>query len=315
MTTAARRRAVAVEARAKINLGLAVGPRRADGFHEMVTFFQSVSLADTLLVRRRARGFTLRVRAENVALRGGSARTRAVHVPSGADNLVLRAARLLAQRAGLRAGAEFRLVKRIPARAGLGGGSADAAAALRGLAALYGIRLAAKEWAELAAMLGSDVPFALRGGTALGRGRGERLTPLRLRRSFRALIALPTWSIATPAAFAAIDRRRNNLTAWGPYLRSAQVLGRERLTAERVMQFGNTFESVLGRRKREFEALRRRLEDAGAIAVRMTGSGSAVVGLLPNAREAPAAVRRFEGQEALFLVHSRGRGLKLITSS
>jgi len=81
------------------------------------------------------------------------------------------------------------------------------------------------------------------------------------------------------------------------------------------MQFGNTFESVLGRRKREFEALRRRLEDAGAIAVRMTGSGSAVVGLLPNAREAPAAVRRFEGQEALFLVHSRGRGLKLITSS
>jgi len=317
VSPAARRRlrAVAVEARAKINLGLAVGPQRSDGFHELVTFFQSVSLADTLLVRPRARGFTLRVRAENAAIRGGVTRARLAHVPGGADNLVLRAARLLAERTGLDAGAEFRLVKRIPARAGLGGGSADAAAALRALATLYGIRMPSRAWIELGAMLGSDVPFALHGGTALGRGRGERLRSLRLRRPFHALIALPTWSIATPSAFAAIDRRRNHLTAWGPHLRFAQVLGRERLTAERVMQFGNTFESVLGRRRREFEALRRRLEDVGAIAVRMTGSGSAVVGLLPNRREAPAAVRRFEGQEALFLVHSRGRGLKLITSS
>src|SRR5262249_23325215 len=148
------------------NLGLAVGPSRPDGFHDLVTVFQSVSLADTLRVTRQARGFSLRVRFENAALRAGRARGRE-RVPRGAGNLVLRAARLFAERVGLDGGARFDLVKRIPSEAGLGGGSADAAAALRALEALSGRRLAPARRRALAAELGSDVPFAAFGGTAL----------------------------------------------------------------------------------------------------------------------------------------------------
>jgi 4-diphosphocytidyl-2-C-methyl-D-erythritol kinase len=155
----------------------------------------------------------------------------------------------------------------------------------------------------------------LLGGTALGTGRGERLTSLKLAKPFRALIALPSWGIGTTQAYRAIDRKRNHLTEWSANLRSAQVLGRERLRADRAMRLGNTFESVLGERRAEFEALRRRLEDAGATCVRLSGSGSAVVGLLPDGSAGAAAVRRYQGKEALYLVRSMGRGSKLISRS
>lgn len=304
-------RSVTIEARAKLNLGLAVGPVRADGFHELVTIFQSVSLSDTLTVRRTRSGFSLRVRHEHLAVRGRLARSAEAAVPAGAGNLVLRAARLLAERFGLDSGAEFELVKRIPARAGLGGGSADAAAALAGLAAVHGIPLSREQRITLGAELGSDVPFATIGGTALGRGRGERLTSLKLAKPFRALIAVPRWGISTAQAFAVIDRRRKHLTPWSAIIRSAQTLGVERVSAERAMRLGNTFESALGIRQAAFIALKERLEAAGATSVHMTGSGSAVVGLLPEGRAGTDAVRRFQGTEALYLVRSMGRGLKL----
>lgn len=304
-------RSVTIEARAKLNLGLAVGPVRADGFHELVTIFQSVSLSDTLTVRRTRSGFSLRVRHEHAAVRGRLARVAETAVPAGAGNLVLRAARLLAERFGIESGAEFELVKRIPARAGLGGGSADAAAALVGLAVVNGISLSRAQRITLGAELGSDVPFATMGGTALGRGRGERLTSLKLAKSFRALVAVPRWGISTAQAFAVIDRRRKHLTPWSAIIRSAQTLGVERVSAERAMRLGNTFESALGIRQAAFIALKERLEAAGATSVHMTGSGSAVVGLLPEGRAGTDAVRRFQGTEALYLVRSMGRGLKL----
>jgi 4-diphosphocytidyl-2-C-methyl-D-erythritol kinase len=305
---------VTIEARAKLNLGLAVGPRRADGYHDVATFLQSVSLADTLRIERRRAGFTLAVRHERAAV-GGAGEAGRASVPRGRDNLVLRAARLLAARTGLEGGAHFRLVKRIPSRAGLGGGSADAAAAITGLARLYEVDLTRARRIELAAALGSDVPFAITGGTALATGRGEVLKRLRLSRPFRALIALPAWRVSTAGAYAALDRRRKGLTRFGAHLRSAQVLGRERLSAARALRIGNDFETVLGGRTRAFEALRGRLRDAGATGVRMTGSGSAVAGLLPSGRTAVSALRSFDGTEALFLVRSMGRGLKLIESS
>jgi 4-diphosphocytidyl-2-C-methyl-D-erythritol kinase len=306
---------VTIEARAKLNLGLAVGPKRDDGFHELATFFQSVSLADTLTVRRHRAGFTLRVRFESAAARGATPRPARGDVPAGADNLVLRAARLLATRYGIAGGAHFELVKRIPSRAGMGGGSADAAAALMGFAAVYGLVLGRAERLALACELGSDVPFAVFGGTALGRGRGEQLASLRLAKPFRALVAVPEWGVSTAEAFRAIDRRRKHLTEWSAILRSAQILGRERLRADRAMRLGNTFESALGERRKEFNALVGRLEDVGASFVRMTGSGSAVVGLLPDGRAGAGAVRRFQGTETLYLVRSMGRGLKLIGRS
>jgi 4-diphosphocytidyl-2-C-methyl-D-erythritol kinase len=236
-------------------------------------------------------------------------------VPAGADNLVLRAAHLLSRRRGLEGGARFELVKRIPARAGLGGGSADAAAAVAGLAALYGLTLSRAERLAIASELGSDVPFATIGGTALGLGRGETLTSLKLAKPFRALIAVPEWGTSTAAAFRAIDRRRNHLTQWGANLRSAQGLETQRLRVDRAMRLGNTFESVLGDRQRDFKALVNRLTDTGIRLIRMTGSGSAVVGLLPEGHAGTEVVRRFQGTEALYLVRSVGRGLKLVGRS
>jgi 4-diphosphocytidyl-2-C-methyl-D-erythritol kinase len=299
-----------IEARAKLNLGLAVGPRRPDGFHDLATLFQSVSLADTLEIRPRRRGFSLAVRFED-ASRRGEAGSRARSIPSGRSNLVLRAARLLAERARLERGAAFRLTKRIPSESGLGGGSADAAAAIRGLCVFHGIRLPIRERLELAAAVGSDVPFALLGGTALGFGRGERLIPARLSRGFTALVAVPTWRISTAEAFARLDRRKNILTRWRANLRSAQLLGRKRLRAETWLRLGNTFEEVLGERLEEFLSLSERLRRAGATRVRMTGSGSAVFGILEAELPAREAVRRFEGSEAIFVVRPRVAGLKL----
>src|SRR5262249_36802406 len=154
-------RVVRVEARAKLNLGLAVGPRRADGYHELATIFQSVSLADRLTLRPRLAGFTLEVH---------SAREVGA-VPRGRANLVLRAADLMGERLGI-GGAAIGLDKQIPAGSGLGGASADAAGTLLGLARLYGLRPSRWRLMELGGRLGADVPFAILGGTALGLGRG-----------------------------------------------------------------------------------------------------------------------------------------------
>jgi len=309
--------AVRVEARAKLNLGLAVGPKRADGFHDLATIFQSVSLADTLIARRRPRGFSLQVRFEDAALRSGAlargasgGRARAA-VPAGRGNLVLVAARAFARATGIRGGARFELVKRIPAGAGLGGGSADAAAALAALAALYRVRWTSGQWEVVAGEIGSDVPFAMRGGTALGLGRGERLKRIALARPFHALLAVPGWRVSTTLAYRKLDHNKYALTGWAAKLRFAQNLGRKSVSASRAILLGNSFESVLGRRERDFLSLRSRLEAAGLRRIRMTGSGSALFGIIPSRVSALAVASRFAGPEALYEVKSERAGLRL----
>jgi 4-diphosphocytidyl-2-C-methyl-D-erythritol kinase len=304
-------RRVRVTARAKLNLGLAVGPRRPDGFHELVTVFQSVSLADTLVAERLARGFRLEVRHEVAADRGTlPARTRAA-VPAGPANLALRAARLAARYAGVTGGVRLTLTKRIPAQAGLGGGSADAAAALVAVFALYGVRVPLAVRLALGAELGSDVPFALLGGTALGAGRGERLRPIRPGLDFRAVIAVPAWRVSTARAFRAMDRSRYGLTAWKAKLRFGKVTGRMELEPCDVVRLGNSFEDVLGARRPNFVDLRSRLREAGLLEPHMTGSGSAVFGVLGRRVSARTVLDRFAGNEALYVVRSARRGLDI----
>lgn len=300
--------AVRVEARAKINLGLAVGPRRRDGFHEIATILQSVTLADTLEVRRSRRGFRLSVRIDRSAVRPTTAMER---LPRGHANLVLRAARLFSRRTGLREGAAFRLVKRIPIAAGLGGGSADAAAAIAGLARLHGLSLAPAQRLEIAAELGSDVPFATLGGTALGLGRGERLRRLRLAAPFRALIAIPRWRVSTAEAYRRIDRGKYGLTGWAAKLRSAQSLGRAEVTAFRALRLGNTFELALGYRRTEFDSLVERLRSTGLRNPRMTGSGSAVFGILRRGQSVKSIINSLEGDERLHVVDSAGSSMRI----
>jgi 4-diphosphocytidyl-2-C-methyl-D-erythritol kinase len=301
-------RGVEVEARAKLNLGLAVGPERPDGYHEIATVYQSITLADTLVATRTRSGFRLRVRHEDASVRGRAARAI---VPAGEGNLVVRAARHFAAHAGIGGGASFLLVKRIPARAGLGGGSADAAAAIAAMAALYRRRLAPAERRLLAAGIGSDVPFALAGGTAIGLGRGERLEPLRLEGPFQALIAVPRWRVSTARAYDEIRRTKFGLTGWPAKLRFVQSLGRKRVSLSRALRLGNTFEGVLGSKRESFESLRERLRAAGAGQVRMTGSGSALFAILASGTPAEAVVGRFAGSEPLYLARSARAGLRL----
>ena len=307
-------RGVRIEARAKLNLGLVVGARRADGFHDLATVFQSVSLADTLIVTPRRRGFALGVRYQDRSLPRSPDRLKRARpsaggqVPGGADNLVLKAARLLSDRYRL-PGARFTLIKRIPAGAGLGGGSADAAAALSGLGRLYGLRWSRAEKLALAGELGSDVPFTWLGGTALGLGRGERLSPLRLARPFRALIAVPSWRVETGPAFRSLDRGKYGLTGRGRILRFVEAIGREAVTASQAARLGNTFEKVLGRKGPQFRSLCARLRRAGAEEPHLTGSGSGVFAVVPAGLTAGRIVDRFVGDEAIYLIRSRAKGL------
>lgn len=175
--------ALALPAHAKLNLDLAVTGVRGDGYHELRTRFQAISLHDLLLVER----------APATSLHGGV---------GGDDDLVLRAQRALERAAGRALPARFRLVKRIPAGAGLGGGSADAAAALRGLARLHGIDA---DLAPIAATLGADVPFLLHGGAAVATGTGERLAPTRPDAGWYA-IAWPGFAVSTAQVYARWDR-------------------------------------------------------------------------------------------------------------
>jgi 4-diphosphocytidyl-2-C-methyl-D-erythritol kinase len=304
-------RSVEVTAHAKLNLGLAVGPGRPDGFHDLVTVFQSVSLADTLHAERTGRGLSLAIRHESAALSGRAPAAGAGDVPAGAHNLVVRAAALTLRELGLPGGMRFRLVKRIPAQAGMGGGSADAAAAIAAVLALHGVRMSRARRIELGARVGSDVPFALVGGTALGRGRGERLDPLRLAAPFRAVIVVPQWRISTAAAFARLDKVKYGLTDWKRTLRSAASLGRNQVTPTGVARLGNSFERVLGRQGHEFRNLCGMMRTAGLLQPHLTGSGSGVFGIVPRGASSREIADRLQGAGQVFSVRSIGRALRL----
>jgi len=309
---------VRVEARAKLNLGLRVGRRRPDGFHDLVTIFQTISLADTLIARPRRSGFTLRVRFEDAALRRSGVPRRGrrpsrTDVPAGPANLVLRAARLVAHRLDLQGGADFTLLKRIPSRAGLGGGSADAAAAIAALLRLHRRRVPLRTRLEWASELGSDVPFAVFGGTALGRGRGERLTRLRLAEPFRAVVAMPEWHVSTRDAFIKMDRMKKFLTGGAISLGFGQSVAREEVRPLEALRVGNTFERVLGSHTRAFGSLVQRLQASGLVEPRMTGSGSAVFALLPKHVSSVRVASAFRGPERLFLVRSMRSATRVTT--
>jgi 4-diphosphocytidyl-2-C-methyl-D-erythritol kinase len=188
---------VVARAPAKINVHLAVGPRRPDGYHELRTVYFAVSLYDTVTVEA-GDGLALTLTGEGAA----------GDVPTDRRNLVWRAAELLARHAGVPADAAIRIDKAIPAAAGLAGGSADAAAALVALDAFWGTGADRTQLDRLAGELGSDVPFSLHGGVALGAGRGEQLSPVLARRPWHWVLGIAGEGLSTPAVYAELDRLR-----------------------------------------------------------------------------------------------------------
>lgn len=189
---------VTARAPSKVNLHLGVGPRRADGYHDLVTVFQALSLHDDVRVAR-AHELTVAVRGEGA----GS-------VPADASNLAARAAQALAEWADRSAHVAIEIEKTIPVAGGMAGGSADAAGALVALAHLWKLDISRDDLAEIAADLGSDVPFALHGNTALGTGRGEQLMQVLSRGEFHWVLALAREGLSTPAVYRELDRLRES---------------------------------------------------------------------------------------------------------
>ncbi|GIH25353.1 4-diphosphocytidyl-2-C-methyl-D-erythritol kinase [Acrocarpospora phusangensis] len=181
---------------AKVNLQLSVGPLRDDGYHDLVNVFHAVSLFDEVTAAESDR-LSIRVVGDPAG-----------QVPLDESNLAIRAARALAARAGRSYGAELVIRKSIPVAGGMAGGSADAAAALVACDRLWGLGLSREDLSDIAADLGSDVPFALLGGTAVGTGRGEMLTPLPVSGTFHWVFALADAGLSTPAVYRECDRLR-----------------------------------------------------------------------------------------------------------
>ena len=274
-------REVVVRAPAKVNVHLAVGPLRPDGFHELRTVYLAVSLFDTVTVRA-GDGLALTLSGEGA---DGA-------VPIDRRNLVWRAAELLAASAGVPADAAIDIAKTIPAAGGLAGGSADAAAALVALDALWDTRAGRGELAALAAQLGSDVPFSLQGGVALGTGRGERLSPVLARSRWHWVLGIAGEGLSTPAVYAELDRMRNaGRVPDGTDLAPAETV----IAALRGEDPGDLAGALVNDLQAPAVALRPALRralqaagESGAAGALVSGSGPTVAAL---ARDEQAAVR------------------------
>jgi 4-diphosphocytidyl-2-C-methyl-D-erythritol kinase len=188
---------VTVRVPAKVNLELRVGPRRPDGFHDLATVFQAVSLHDEISVTRWDEWQVV------------PAGTYAALIPTDGGNLAVRAARLVAEQWDVDEKLSIRIDKDIPVAGGMAGGSADAAATLLACDHLWGLGLMRDELSELAATLGSDVPFPLTGGNAMGSGRGDQLAPVLARGTFHWVFAISDVGLSTPAVYAECDRLRD----------------------------------------------------------------------------------------------------------
>ena len=267
-----------VRAYAKLNLGLRVLYKRPDGYHELRTIFQTISLADSLDISFAP------AKAMSISMEG---------TPEIPDNLAERAARLVLDASDKRGAVCLKLTKHIPAGAGLGGGSSDAAAVLLALPVLAGIRLPMDQLAALAAQLGSDVPYFLYGGTALGLGRGEELYPLPDQPAERALLIAPAVHSSTADAYRDLSATLTNIGLQNK-LDSFQRGAWENSKSSII----NDFEAVVFARYPELATIRERLRHAGAARVAMTGSGSSIFGIFDNQGKFERAKSEWEKRNA-----------------
>jgi 4-diphosphocytidyl-2-C-methyl-D-erythritol kinase len=281
---------IEVAAHAKINLWLRVGEPDATGFHDLDTLFCALELADTVRVRPSPGGSGIRLRA-----RAAPPLEAMPAMGPPAANLAVRAAREFLRLAGLAMDLEIRLVKRIPAGGGLGGGSSDAAAVLAGLDRLHPRALDPDQLADVARRLGSDVPF-LHAGHALARGlgRGTVLSPVPVLPARPVLLVLPGVQVATAAAYAWLDQDRDQGLAPPPAslpLRTPGTLDWDRVAD----QAHNDFEPAVFRRHPDLTAYRDALRAHGAAPALLAGSGSTLFGVFQDEREARAAAGALAG--------------------
>jgi 4-diphosphocytidyl-2-C-methyl-D-erythritol kinase len=265
-----------VRALGKINLDLRVLGKRPDGFHELRTIFQTISLADTIDIAFTPGGKT------SVEVEDG------LGIP---DNLAARAARVALEAMGITGRVEMRIRKRIPMGAGLGGGSSDAAAVLLALPVLAGREVELPELCALAEQLGSDVPFFLLGGRAVGIGRGSELFPLPDEPAAAGLLVVPAVHVSTVEAYRRLSPRLTSESQQNKIF-SFQSQTWRRGGREPAC---NDFEAVVFRQHRSLARLKKRLIGSGASVAMMTGSGSGVFGLFHTRQAATLALDSLKG--------------------
>ncbi len=270
--------ALRVLAHAKVNLFLRILARESSGFHQIETAFALLELADELCVRRTDSGVTLEVDGPDLG-------------PND-ENLTVRAARAVLDATGNRFGVALKLIKRIPVRAGLGGGSSDAAAALHAVNALAGNAVPRQELLHVGTRLGADVAFFTGGAPlAVAWGRGERQFRVPAPPACPALIAVssPSIPVATPDAYAWWDEQNRAPASRGPVTLDADALS----TWGSIGRLGgNDFEPVVFAKHPELRALYERLAETGPIWVRLCGSGSAVAAVYKKESERDDAKQR-----------------------
>jgi len=289
------------KAPAKINLYLKVLDKRPDGYHNIASLFQMVSLYDRLRFRSVSGGISLTTRGEPVS--------------SGSDNLVYQAAKKLMQSCYRKGGVAIELDKQIPLGAGLGGGSSNAAATLLGLKRLWRLQIPYSDLMEMALELGSDVPFFMDGPTAFVQGRGEKIVPCRLAQPWWVLIVNPGLQVSTAWAYRqlAAERKESKTGLTNSpegakmstlnYIPDIQPVGGrkgQRVVVNEVLNhLENSLEGVTGARYPVILDIKARLLTAGAQGALMSGSGSSVFGLFSNRKATKLAADRFRSSPGL----------------
>jgi 4-diphosphocytidyl-2-C-methyl-D-erythritol kinase len=264
---------VRVRAAAKLNLHLRVYGRRKDGFHGILSLFQAVSLADTIVIRSLKESDTIEIDGVfDCPIR---------------STTIYKAASAYREASGMRNGLSIAVDKRIPAGGGLGGGSSDAAATLLGLQSLTGGSLKPSELASIGAAIGSDVPFFLYSAAAIVSGRGEEVKPVEARDDFTVVIADPGFPVSTAEAYSLLDRERPDDSAEAdPGIEELIEAYRGDI---RRWPFANSFERFIGGFRPEIARVKELLVEAGASFASLSGSGSSVYGVFEDGSGAERA--------------------------
>ena len=265
---------VTVKVPAKVNLQLSVGPRESDGYHNLVTVFQAVSIFDEVTLTKSHEGSGVTIAVTGDQTHG---------VPEDGSNLAVKAAQLIAEKFDFIADVHIEVKKSIPVAGGMAGGSADAAATLVGMDALFKLEATREELLALGSELGSDVPFLILGGTAIGTGRGDQLTAALSRGTYHWVFALSTVGLSTPAVYSECDRMRAEREIAAPKVSDALMQALLAADSEAVGQsLVNDLQSAASSLRPALTLILEVGRDYGALGAIVSGSGPTVAFLVAN---------------------------------
>jgi len=289
-------KAIKLRANGKINLVLDVISKRLDGYHDVEMIMQSVGLYDLVTISETVEGIRLSSNWQSI--------------PIDECNIAYKAARLIIDRTGINCGADIYLHKNIPVAAGLGGGSADAAAVLIGLNRLWGLGLSETELLDMALSLGADVPFFVSGGTAIARGIGEKLVPITPLKDVLILIVKPDFGVSTAEAYSLIDLYKISRR---PDIKRLTDALRDKDLSEIGKSLCNVLEQVVCGMHSEISVIKQRMMELKALGSIMTGSGPSVYGVFDDLTQAERAYGAFkEAYNQVYLTHTTETSIDII---